>query len=213
VAGMGEVIPLFAAARTTATPSDARSDAGAAGADVGVEAPIVAIGVARGVGRTAGLAGSGGGPARQPYLRKRRAVSWFADGCRAEGSGDLAAARAAYDRALATDPQHPGAHTNLARLLHLAGALADAEAHYRLALLADRSIAAHWFNLGVALHDQRRNAECVAAYRQALAIDPQLADAHYNLAMVLDRTGDEGSQREAVRHLAAYRALVSRRIG
>jgi tetratricopeptide (TPR) repeat protein len=210
---MGEVIPLFAAARQTGPAQ--QSDAGS-GDTVGAgDAPVAPVALGQiPEGREARLGrGQAGGPARQPYLRKRRAVAWFADGCRAEGSGDLAAARAAYDRALATDPHHPGAHTNVARLLHLAGALAEAESHYRLALLADRGVAAHWFNLGVALHDQRRTAECVAAYRQALAIDARLADAHYNLAMVLDRTGDEGSQREAVRHLAAYRALVSRRIG
>jgi Flp pilus assembly protein TadD len=208
---MGDVIPLFSSLRgdrasesprgLPAREPDSHSADSVGSGDMAPIIPIDRIGA------------SSGGPARQPYLRKRRASEWFADGCRAEASGDLAAARAAYIRALATDPHHPGAHTNVARLFHLDGALADAETHYRLALLADRGAATHWFNLGVALHDQKRSAEAVVAYRQALALDARLADAHYNLAMLLDRAGDEGSQREAVRHLAAYRALVSRRIG
>lgn len=118
-----------------------------------------------------------------------------------------AQAREAYRRALAADPDHPGANLDLGRLLHEAGDLDGAEVHYRRALAAPAQRATAAFNLGVVLEDRGASDEALLAYARALEADPALADAHYNLARLLERLG---RRREALRHLATYRRLTRR---
>jgi tetratricopeptide (TPR) repeat protein len=132
------------------------------------------------------------------------AESWYQWGCDLD-DGAPGEARQAYQRALALDPEHAGAHLNLGRLLHEAGDPRAAEAHYRRALPdpAHRALAA--FNLGVALEDQAMRDEALFAYARAVQADPDLADAHHNLARLLEQLGRPV---EALRHLAAYRRLV-----
>ena len=146
--------------------------------------------------------------ARRGCLRKPSAAAWFARGHAAEIAGDVVRARHAYGRSVATDPLHRESNTNLGRLLHADGDAVAAEGYYRMALLGHRREASSWFNLGVALHDQERHAEAIAAYEEAVTLDPALAGAHFNLALLLDGRPDVGSQRAALRHLAAYRRLA-----
>jgi tetratricopeptide (TPR) repeat protein len=144
--------------------------------------------------------------ARRPCRRAVPADVWYERAVAAEETaGDLAVSL--YRRAIAANPDHADAHCNLGRLLHERGASAEAEAHYRIALCLHGDVGVYWFNLGVAVEDQRRRAEAVACYRLALAHDPLIADAHWNLARLLDVTGDADAQSEALRHLAAYRAM------
>ena len=133
------------------------------------------------------------------------AEDWYDLACELElTSADEA--KDAYERTLRIDPEHADAHVNLGRLLHEEGAPAAAEQHYRAALAAapDHETAA--FNLGVALEDLGRVDDAIAAYNAALALDPDNADAHYNLAGIYERRGEKQA---ALRHLKAYRALVS----
>jgi tetratricopeptide (TPR) repeat protein len=117
-------------------------------------------------------------------------------------------ARAAYERALALDPDHAGANLNLGRLLHEAGELAGAEARYRRALASAGQEAVAAFNLGVLLEDRGKDAAALEAYGRALRSDPSLADAHLNASRVLERMGRRA---EALRHLGAFRRLSRRR--
>lgn len=125
---------------------------------------------------------------------------------------DPAAARTAYERAIAGRPAFADAHNNLGRLLHDHHDLARAESHYRLAICSDPSVALYHFNLGVVVEDLRRMAEAITHYEAALALDPQLADAHYNLARIFEcaarHANDELLMRRAVRHLTTYRSLA-----
>jgi tetratricopeptide (TPR) repeat protein len=105
----------------------------------------------------------------------------------------------AYMECLAANEDHPEARTNCGRLLHLAGRLLEAEGVYRKAKGADPSLL---FNLAVLLEDLDRQDEAIGAYLQVLAIDPTFADAHFNLARLHEQMGHE---REAFRHLLAYR--------
>ena len=107
---------------------------------------------------------------RRGCRRAPSARAWYERGVALE-STDVAAARDAYERALAGNPDLADARNNLGRLVHEAGEVAAAEACYRLALCASRDVAVYWFNLGVALEDQGRRAEAIAAYREALARD------------------------------------------
>ncbi len=134
------------------------------------------------------------------------AEDWFERGCALE-SDDAAAAIAAYQRAVASDPEHLSAWVNLGRLLHECGRLADAEAAYRTALAACGNDPLLLFNLGVLLEDLERKEEALEAYERALHRDPRLADCHYNLALLCEKLE---RPKQALRHMAQYRRLVGK---
>jgi tetratricopeptide (TPR) repeat protein len=133
------------------------------------------------------------------------ADAWYQLGCELEPA-DRARARAAYERALALAPAHAGAHVNLGCLDHEAGRLASAEVHYRAALAVRADDATARFDLAVVLEDQERFDEAREVYEACLADEGTCAEAHYNLARLCERAGDRAA---ALRHLAAYRRLVS----
>jgi tetratricopeptide (TPR) repeat protein len=140
--------------------------------------------------------------------------------CRAAALEDTAEAEAAaaYERALALDPDHVRALVNLGRLRHLAGDAQAAVALYRRALRAEAAEPTAWFNLGVALEDLGDEAEALRCYETSVQHEPAapegsegrtdrlFADAHYNAARLCEKMGD---QLGAVRHLRRYRALRS----
>jgi tetratricopeptide (TPR) repeat protein len=142
--------------------------------------------------------------ARRRAPGKLDAESWYAWACDLE-DGAPAEAREAYRRALDLEPDHPGAHLNLGRLLHEGGDPRAAEYHYRRALADPAHRATASFNLGVALEDEGLHDEALLAYARAIEADGALADAHHNLARLLERLGRKA---DALRHLAAYRRLV-----
>lgn len=134
---------------------------------------------------------------------KALAEDWFSRGSVLEAL-DSEAAQDAYEQALAADPAHAGAATNLGRLLHEDGRLDQAERVYRACLAASGSDALLHYNLGVLLEDAGRPDEAAQSYERALAEDADLADCHYNLACLYQT---QGRQKEAIRHLAHYRKL------
>ena len=162
---------------------------------------------------------------RRGLRRGTCATAWYREGCALEAT-DPARAVAAYERAIAGNPDLADAYNNLGRVVHdrhdqggqdgqhgpEPRALPLAESYYRLALCVDPEVALYWFNLGVSVEDQGRVSEAITAYERALAIDPTLADAHFNLARLLElvgrRSSDELILRRAVRHLVRYRDLA-----
>ena len=133
------------------------------------------------------------------------ADEWFALGLELEiGAPDEALQ--AYYRAVSIDPQHSDANVNLGRMLHERGELAAAEKAYRAALDADEEHATAHYNLALLLEARKRPAEAIEAYKRSIEIDPAFADAHYNLAGLFEETGRKSL---AIRHLKAYRDLVS----
>jgi tetratricopeptide (TPR) repeat protein len=116
---------------------------------------------------------------------------------------DPAAARAAYEACLAADERHLEARLNLGRLLHLEGRLDEAEKIYRSTGSGEAVLS---FNLAILLEDFEREDEAMTEYRHALALDPGFADAHFNLARLHERAGHP---KDALRHLLAYRRLMS----
>ena len=152
-------------------------------------------------------AGSGE-PAARGADGEPAAADWYARGEELEAEGSpaaVAAAIAAYRRAIASEPGLADAHLNLGRLLHELGKTAEAEQCYREALAARPGDATAAFNLGVALQDLGRLREAAAAYEAALAIDRTLADSHYNLAGIHEQLGEPEA---AFRHLRTYRTLI-----
>jgi tetratricopeptide (TPR) repeat protein len=141
---------------------------------------------------------------RAETVPQTSAEDWFSRGAVLEAH-DAEAAQSAYEQALAADPGHAGAATNLGRLLHASGHLDAAEHVYREGLAACGSDALLRYNLGILLEDMGRLAEAVQAYEGALSDDAGLADCHYNLARLYEA---QGKTREAIRHLARYRKLA-----
>jgi tetratricopeptide (TPR) repeat protein len=135
------------------------------------------------------------------------ATEWFERGVALEDD-DVDAARAAYEKAVAIDPDHADAWVNLGRLAHEAGDPAVAARCYHEALARDETDPVTHFNLALACEDLDRPAEAAAHYLRAVAINPRFADAHYNLSQLLSRLGRRD---EAVRHMVRYRQLMRRR--
>ncbi|HEX8009780.1 MAG TPA: tetratricopeptide repeat protein [Casimicrobiaceae bacterium] len=141
---------------------------------------------------------------KQPTEESVGAHEWFGKAVALEKE-DPEAALAAYERAVAVDPSLLDAQINLGRLLHETRRLAKAERVYREAVKPCGSDPVLLYNLGVLLDDMDRQAEAAEAYEAALAMDPGLADAHYNLALVYEKLE---RPRQAIRHMARYRALT-----
>lgn len=135
------------------------------------------------------------------------AQDWFDKGIALERE-DVEAALDAYERAVAADPAFLDAYINLGRLLHDARRFAEAESVYRRATKRCGDDSLLLYNLGVLLDDMDNVAEAMAAYEAALRLDPGLADCHYNLSLLCAKSG---KPREALRHMARYRALTGSR--
>ena len=120
---------------------------------------------------------------------------------------DRDAALAAYARAIELDPHFVDAYINLGRMLHEAKRYPNAEHVYREGVKACSDAVLH-FNLGVLLDDTGRKAEAAAAYERAVALDPELADGHYNLGLLCQELA---RPKDAIRHMARYRALTAGR--
>jgi tetratricopeptide (TPR) repeat protein len=139
--------------------------------------------------------------------REPSAQDWFEQAAALEAE-DPGAARRAYERAVAAEPELLDAHINLGALLHEAGDLEQAERAYRRAIEACGMDPMLLYNLGVLLEDLHRDEEALQAYQGALQGDPKLADCHYNLALLCERLG---RPKEAIRHMAQYRRLIGNR--
>jgi tetratricopeptide (TPR) repeat protein len=133
------------------------------------------------------------------------AYAWFLEGVRLDGDPALEErALAAYQKALAADPQLAAAHTNLGALLHRRGELGRAREHFEQALALDPEQPEARYNLANLLDDLGEREQAVGEWYRVLAACPEFADAHFNLAMAL--LGD-GGEEGARTHLGRYLAL------
>ena len=122
----------------------------------------------------------------------------------------LTEAEAAYQRAVALRPQHPGARNNLGRLYMQQGRRPEAEKEFRVLLQAAPGVAPARLNLAGLLLRQGRWEEAEAEYRRVLDFDdtrgiaqkhlghivlqyrddPAAALAYYDQALALDSAPD-----------------------
>jgi predicted Zn-dependent protease len=134
----------------------------------------------------------------------KSAEQWFLEALQLEDA-NAAAAREAYERAVALDPQHVASWINWGRLLHEQGATLEAERVYQRAIDHCGADPLLLFNRGVLLEDLGNVRAALQAYHAAIEEDPDLADCHYNLARLYQALGQA---QHAIRHLGQYRRLV-----
>lgn len=126
----------------------------------------------------------------------------FAAACRAQEEGDLARAKADYQRLLGRFQDAPVLHVNLGlvcfQLRDFAGAVS---CFAKAASLAEDDMDI-LFNLSLALRRQGDISGAIDGYRRILAQEPQALDALYNLGGCYR---DKGEEEEAIR---CYRQLL-----
>lgn len=123
----------------------------------------------------------------------------------ARALGRLERAEEFLRAALAAQPDHAPAQSNLGLVLRDAGRLDEAEQAFRKALELTPDDADAATNLGNLYRAMARPAEAERAYKNALAVAPDHVDAHYNLGLLL---ADAGRHDEAE---AAYRQALKLR--
>lgn len=123
-------------------------------------------------------------------------------GVKLADAGDVDAAIAAHEAALAIDPSLAQAHANLVSLYGRQRNFTRAEEHYRAVVALGVNVADAHYDYGVLLGMQERWDEAAEAYRRALAMNPLHAEAHNNLGQILER------KRELEAALAEYRSAV-----
>ena len=111
----------------------------------------------------------------KPHLRLGDALA---------GQGRLAEAEAAYLKALALRPQHPGARNNLGSLYMKQGRLPQAEAQFAALLQSSPDNIPARLNLGAVLMAQEQWQEAAEQYRQALAQGETEGEAEEELGLI-----------------------------
>lgn len=102
---------------------------------------------------------------------------------------NFSAALASFDRVLALDPNHAGAHTDKGYVFQLEGKKEDAMREFQTAIALDpRSSEAH-NNIGTLLFDAHQYDKAIDAFRSAVAINPRYLQAWNNLAAAYGKVG------------------------
>lgn len=118
-------------------------------------------------------------------------------------SGDFAAARLAYERAIELEPTLAEAHNNLALVLGKLGLAAEAQAALERAAAANPDLAAARSNLGALMSRGSAIDEAAVMLREAVRLDPQSADARTNYGAVLMRQHRFAAAMEEFRRVLA----------
>ena len=113
----------------------------------------------------------------------------FAAGRMFESQGDLNKAVAQYQKAIAQNAQHIGAHHRLGLLLSRLDRHEEAVASFRRAVTLKPDNAILHNNLGFELMYLQNWNEAEAQLRRATELDPTFARAHVNLALLHSRLG------------------------
>ena len=105
-------------------------------------------------------------------------------------TGEIARARAAFERALALQPELAEANNDLGALLAQGGDLEAAIGRFRAALASTPEYPDALNNLGYALLLTGHDAEARALYEKALSLQPDFPEALNNLGLLVGRAGD-----------------------
>jgi tetratricopeptide (TPR) repeat protein len=137
-----------------------------------------------------------------PALPARAQVSGAAESAKAEGdrlarAGDLDAAVAAYERALADSPDFALARNELGTALFRLGRLDEAITEFEHAVRLDADYATAWFNLAFASRRAERWETAIDAYRRHTELRADEPDAYHGLAESLAAAGRKAEAADA----------------
>ncbi len=125
-------------------------------------------------------------------------------------SGDLAGARAAYQRALELQPEDRLARNELGTVLFRKGHLDEAIEQFEKAVALDEEYVTAWFNLAFASARAERWETAVLAYRKHIELRPGQPDAWFGLARALDTWGKHAEAAEAYESYAEVESRSQR---
>jgi tetratricopeptide (TPR) repeat protein len=128
------------------------------------------------------------------------AATLFRRGFAAQSAGNLATARADYNKALVEDPTNRHKddkydYFNLGVMDQSAGNTADAATEYRKALLVDPDYTSALYNLAI-VDTPTSPQSAILLYQQILAITPKDPNTLYNLGLLLYTTGQVADGRQ-----------------
>ncbi|MBV9388228.1 MAG: glycosyltransferase family protein [Chroococcidiopsidaceae cyanobacterium CP_BM_ER_R8_30] len=103
-----------------------------------------------------------------------------------EKQGELEAATAHYEQAIALQPDCAEFHSNLANVLRIQNYGVEAILHYQQALALQPNSAAIHNSLGMVLQEQLWLEEAITHYQQALTLQPSSVEIRHNLARALE---------------------------
>lgn len=149
----------------------------------------------------AGVASPQHKPAQRPVQKKAdagRVETLLAEGIAALERGDEGAARSAFERALASEPDNVAAHTYLGALDDRAGDLNGAERHFSAAAIASPFLPSVRNNHGAVLLRLGRRQQAAAQFEVSLRLDPRQPSALVNLAQIRFDAGSEDDLRAAL---------------
>ena len=99
-----------------------------------------------------------------------------------------------YREAIALDPQHALAHTNLGNLHYFRGEIRDARSMYTHAIELEPKQPEALYNMAYLIMETSfspdRYTRAIELFQRAIASRPYFADAHYNLAWAFEQVGD-----------------------
>jgi tetratricopeptide (TPR) repeat protein len=125
------------------------------------------------------------------------ALEWFERGCALDSDpATHAEAVAAYQRAIAADPEFADAHCNLGTVHYNQGQRARARACYERVLALLPGHVEGNFNLGNLFEEEGRHEAALRHYKAAMRSDPLYPDVQLNLALLYEKLGLRRRSRE-----------------
>jgi tetratricopeptide (TPR) repeat protein len=136
------------------------------------------------------------------------AITFYNLGTLSMKGGRPAQARAAFERALALQPEYPEVSNSLGALLAQSGELPAAVARFQQALEGRPDFPDALNNLGFALFQQGQDQQAYELFQKALALQPEFPEAFNNLGIFFGEQGDleraEAHFRKAVETRPSY---------
>jgi len=120
-----------------------------------------------------------------------------------DDAGQYEEAMAAYQQAIALDPNYALPHNGLGLAYHAQGQYEEAMAAYQQAIALDLNDAYTHHGLGNVYVNQGQYEQAIAAYHQAIALDPNDAAPHNGLGIAY---ADQGQYEQAI---AAYHQAIA----
>jgi tetratricopeptide (TPR) repeat protein len=151
--------------------------------------------------RAAGIASPQRSATQRPAQRKAgggRVETLLVEAQAALERGDEVAARSAFERALAAEPDNVAAHTYLGVLDDRAGDLDSAEKHFSAAAIAAPFLPSARNNHGAVLLRLGRRQQAAAQFEVSLKLDPRQPSALVNLARIHFEAGSAEDLRAAL---------------